>query len=77
MSYKYTRDNDRKIFTENGSKYADDFISLVREIDWGWRYEGENTFLRGTYNDDTDKVDFDFVKLECTATLPPVPCFVF
>ena len=77
MTYKYTRDNDRKIFTENGSKYADDFISLIREIDWGWRYEGENTFLRGTYNDDTDKVDFDFVKLECTATLPPVPCFVF
>jgi hypothetical protein len=77
MAYKYTRDNDRKIFTENGSKYADEFISLVREIDWGWRYEGENTFLRGTYNDDTEKVDFDFVKLECTATLPPVPCFVF
>ena len=77
MTYKYTKDNDRKIFTENGSKYADEFISLVREIDWGWRYEGENTFLRGTYNDNTDKVDFDFVKLECTATLPPVPCFVF
>ena len=77
MSYKYTRDSDRKIFTENGSKYADEFISLVRDIDWGWRYEGENTFLRGTYNDDTDKVDFDFVKLECTASLPPVPCFVF
>lgn len=77
MSYKYTRDNERKIFTENGSKYADEFISFVREIDWGWRYEGENTFLRGTYNDDTENVDFDFVKLQCTASLPAVPCFVF
>ena len=77
MSYKYTRDNDRKIFTENGSKYADDFISLVREIDWGWRYEGENTFLRGTYNDDTEKIDFDFLKLQCTASLPSIPYFVF
>ena len=77
MSYKYTRDNDRKIFTTNGSKYADHFVSLVREIDWGWTYEGENIFLRGVYNEETDKNVFDFVKLQCTATLPPVPYFLF
>jgi hypothetical protein len=77
MSYKYTRDNDRKIFTTNGSKHADHFVSLVREIDWGWTYEGENTFLRGTYNENTDNIVFDFVQLQCTARLPPVPYFIF
>ena len=77
MSYKYTRDNDRKIFTTNGSKHAHHFVSLVREIDWGWTYEGENIFLRGVYNEETDKNVFDFVKLQCTATLPPVPYFLF
>jgi hypothetical protein len=77
MSYKYTKDNDRKLFTQNGSKYAEDFTSFVREIDWGWRYEGLNTFLRGTYNDDTEKMAFDFVKLQCVATPPPTPYFVF
>ena len=77
MSYKYTKDNDRKIFTTNGSKYAKIFIDLLKEIDWNWKYEGENIFLRGTYNEETEKNDFDFVKLQCTASLPPVPYFVF
>ena len=71
MSYKYTKDNDRKIFTTNGSKYAEIFIDLLKEIDWNWKYEGENIFLRGTYNEETEKNDFDFVKLQCTASLPP------
>jgi len=77
MSYKYTRDNDRKIFTQNGSKYADDFISFLREMNWDWRYEGENTFLIATYDESTDKSDFAFVKLPCVATPPPIPYFVF
>jgi hypothetical protein len=74
MDYKYTRDKDRILFTENGSKYADDFINLLRTIDWKWSYEGECTFLIN--NEDSDSAT-EFVKIPCKASLPETPYFVF
>lgn len=74
MDYKYTKDKDRILFTENGGKFADEFINLLKEIDWNWRYEGECIFLiNNEYSDSTT----EFVKLPCKATLPKTPYFVF
>jgi len=73
-TYKYTKDKERILFTENGSKYADDFINLLREIDWKWTFEGESTFL---INDEDSESTTNFVKIQCKATLPKTPYFVF
>ena len=73
-NYKYTKDKERILFTENGSKYADDFINLLREIDWNWTFEGESKFLM---NDEDSDSTTKFIKIPCKATLPKTPYFVF
>ena len=42
--YKYTKDKERILFTENGSKYAEEFINLLREIDWNWTFKANLPF---------------------------------
>lgn len=74
IAYKYTRDKDRILFTENGSKYADDFINLLKEIDWNWSYEGDCVLL---INDENSDSTTEFIKMPCKATLPKTPYFVF
>jgi len=72
--YKYTKDKERILFTENGSKYAEEFINLLREIDWNWTFEGESTFL---INDEDSDSATQFIKIQCKAKLPKTPYFVF
>jgi hypothetical protein len=76
-TYKYTKDSDRVLFTKNGSKVSNHFIDLLREIKWDWRYEGKCTFGKANYDDDGEFEKNELVSLNCVATLPKVPYFVF